>query len=155
MIQYPIQSNISDSNIHTHNGVDSIKIKWININQKKGYAVCSLQGTSAAVALNYGVFFILPFNASVTAVTEVHETAGTDGGSVTLQVEKLTGNTASGSGSALLVTAINLKAAANVVQNAILNYKVPAFNIGDRLGLTTSGTLTSVTNVTVVVELTY
>jgi len=72
---------------------------------------------------------------------------------VTLQVEKLTGTTAPGSGTSLLTTAFNLKSTINTVVTGVLTPTVGAIQLaaGDRLALKLSGTPTSVANVTVTV----
>ena len=87
---------------------------------------------------------------------EVHSTAATDAGAVTLQVEKLAGTAAPGSGTLVLDTAFDLKGAANTVVSKrqktdfVSALSARQFSAGDRVGLLTSGTLTSLANVTVV-----
>ena len=115
----------------------------------------ALQGAAAATAANYGIFFIAPFACEVVSVREVHTTAGTDAGAVTLDIEKLTGTTAPDSGVSVLSATINLKGAANTVQAPALtgttaNKQLAA---GDRLCLKDAGVLTAVAGVAVTVEL--
>ncbi len=115
----------------------------------------TLQGAAAATAANYGIFFIAPFACEVVSVREVHTTAGTDAGAVTLDVEKLTGTTAPDSGVSVLSATINLKGTANTVQAPALtgttaNKQLAA---GDRLALKDAGALTAVAGVAVAVEL--
>ena len=85
---------------------------------------------------------------------EVHETAGTDGSAVTVTLEKLTGTQAPDAGTVLLSSALSLKAIANTVQTGTLVSTVSSrnFNAGDRLCLKDAGVLTTVANVTVIVE---
>ena len=118
-----------------------------------------IRDPQAATAANYGQFFIAPFDCAVVRVDEVHSTAGTNGGAVTLDVEKLTGTTAEGSGVSVLASTFNLKSTANTVVNKFpstsVTSNVPNKQLakGDRLALLTSGTLTAVNNVVVVVIL--
>lgn len=49
------------------------------------------------------------------SVMEIHETLGTDGGAVTLDVKKATGTQAATAGTSFLATTFNLKAAINTV----------------------------------------
>lgn len=112
----------------------------------------NLQGTSAATATNYGIFFIAENPVRLVAVSEVHTTLGTDLGAVTLQIEKLTGTTAPDSGTALLSTAFNLKGTINTVQYGVLVPSVATIlQKGDRLCLKDVGTLTAVAGVNVTV----
>src|SRR3990167_465556 len=119
----------------------------------------TVKDTDAATAANYGMFWIAPFDCAVVRVDEVHATAGTNGGAVTLDVEKLTGTTAEGSGVSVLASTFNLKSTANTVvrifPSTSVTSNVPQKQLvrGDRLALLTSGTLTAVNNVVVVVIL--
>lgn len=140
---------------HYHNGFDSNQISWGDLYQKKVWVRHTLTGTSAATAGNYGAFYIVPVACLVTGIKEVHEVLGTDGSAVTLNVEKLTGTTAPGSGTGILSTAFSLKATINTVQIGTLTTTsaTRTLAIGDRLGLVKTGTLTAVAGVTVMVEL--
>lgn len=146
---------------HYHNGADAPYISFSNVVNRLQAVWWTLPGTSAATATNYGVFFTAPYACSVIGVTEVHQTLGTDGSAVTLQLEKLIGTQAPDAGIALLQTAFNLKGAINTVQNGVMvktvlgNTPYTRLAIGDRLCLKDSGTLTAVANVTVVVMLQY
>lgn len=141
---------------HRHNGFDTSKIEFEDINRKIIYKDYTIYGADAATAANYGVFCIVPKACVVTGIQEVHQTAGTDGSAVTLNIEKLTGTTALGSGSEILSTAFSLKATANTVQDGSLSMDLSSRTLakGDRLALKDTGTLTSVANVTVKIELT-
>lgn len=142
---------------HVHNGYDMNKVSWVDIDQKTLYLAHTVPSVDAATAGYYSTFFIAPAIMTLQSVREVHATAGTAGGSVTLQVEKLTSTTAPGSGTNMLGTALSLKATANSVQTASLTTTLAnrGLAIGDRVALKTSGTLTSVANVTVLLELTF
>lgn len=152
---------VAPSQAHTHNGSDAVRIPYQNLTNKFFFVPFTLPGTTAATAANYGTFFTAQAPCLVTGFTEVHETAGTDPGSVTLQLEKLTGTTAPNSGTNLLQTALSLKATANTVQTGTLvktsytaiQTNTVFLNIGDRLALKDSGTLTGLVGVNVVVKL--
>jgi hypothetical protein len=134
---------------HEHTGVDSSQIPYDNLQQKKVVVSHTLVGTTAATAANYGTFWTAPFACTVIGFTEVHETAGTNGGAVTLQLERLQGTEAPGAGDELLITALNLKATANTVQQGNLTLVrsggIGLVNLsqGDRLALKDAGTLTN------------
>lgn len=111
-------------------------------------------GTAAAGAANYAVFFIAPFKLEITGFYEVHQTAGSDGGTVTLQLERLQVAEALDAGDTLLAAALNLKAAADTVQTGVLITSARdslVLSKGDRLALKDAGTLTAVANVVVIV----
>lgn len=143
-------------NQHQHNGFDSHKIPYENLDSRKVYVHHTIIGTAAATAANYGVFFIAPEKCYVTQVQEVHQTAGTDGGDVTLNIEKLVDGEALGGGDNILESEISLKATTNTVQTGSLSLTLAnrTLDAGDRLAMKDTGTLTSVANVTVFVEVT-
>lgn len=140
---------------HFHNGFDASFVSFDDLTFKKVWIHHTVAGTAAATAANYGTFFICPFNCTITKVKEIHQTAGSDAGAVTLDLEKLTGTTAPDSGVSALASTLSLKATANTVQTATLTTTLGNKNltIGDRLCLKDTGTLTDVTNVTISVEL--
>ena len=142
---------------HTHSGIDTPKIRFDDLFRKRLIIRHSLLGTLPQTSTNYGIIFIAPFPCIVEAVREVHGTAGTAGGAVVLGVERLTGTTASASGSAMLSTNFNLKATANTVQEGTMTSTISSLRLleNDRLGVYTSGTLTSLTDVVVTIELRY
>jgi hypothetical protein len=117
-----------------------------------------LWDTQPQTAANYGIFFIARHPCEVLFISEVHGTAGTDAGAVTLQVEKLTGTTAKGAGTNILATTINLKGTSNTVQTREITGLVRTGGVvslrkGDRLALKSSGTLTDLKDVQVTVYL--
>lgn len=140
---------------HYHNGFDSNNIAYADLYQKKLYIHHTIQGTAAATATNYGVFLIAPVACIVTRIQEMHQTAGTDGGAVSLNIEKLTSGVALDSGATILSTAFSLKATINIVQKGTLTSTATSRTLaaGDRLAMKDAGVLTSVANVTVLVEL--
>lgn len=141
---------------HRHNGYDMSRIDFKDIQRKKIYVNHTIVGTAAATATNYGVFYIVPVNCVVTAVKEVHQTAGTDGGTVSLNIEKLEEGEALGSGNNVLASDLSLKATINTVQDGSLTLTLADKTLkpNDRLAMKDTGTLTAVANVTVMVELT-
>lgn len=154
---------------HNHDGTNSKQIPFSSIIQKKLYVPYNVTGAATSSSA-IGVFFIAPFPMTLSGVWESHGTAGTAGGAVTLQIEKLTGTQAAGAGVNMLATAIDLKGAINTVIyypdtfttrflsqdfDATYGTKYVALQGGDRIALKTSGTLTSVADITVLLELTY
>ena len=125
------------------------------IQQKDGfYITITLPGTTAATAANYNHFFIARHPCEILVVKEVHGTAGTDAGAVTLDIEKLTGTTAAGSGDSILVAGFNLKGTANTVQSKSgADLTGQTLVEGDRLALEDTGTLTNVANLNVTLYL--
>lgn len=117
--------------------------------------VATLNDTAAQTAANYGtIFTALKRGYEVLVVGEIHGTLGTDAGAVTLQLEKLTGTTAKGSGTNILVTAFNLKSTINTLvrkEGSDLTNKKLA--VGDRLAWKTSGTLTALKDVHITIYL--
>lgn len=119
----------------------------------------SLLGATAATVGNYGTFFIADRSYTVSLIQEIHTTAGSDGGAVTLTVEKLRGVQAPGAGKDLLAaTKFNLKATANTLQSfsgsgLSATPSDLAVIAGDVLALKLTGTPTSLANVTVGVQL--
>lgn len=143
---------------HFHNGSDSPNIPFYNIVARQLYLPVIIQGTSAATKANYGVFFTAPFSGVFMGATEVHQTAGSDGSAVGLNIEHLTGTQASGAGVALLQTNFDMKGTANTVQTGTLAFISKTsfqFIKGDRFGLVPTGTYTNVAHVVVVVNLQY
>jgi len=104
-------------------------------------------------------FFVAPYACQVTAVSEVHSTAGTDTNPVNVQVVKDTGTTAPGGGTDLLTNnsnaGFNLKGTDNTVQTGTLTGTVASLRLaaGDRLSVDFAGTLTALAGVVVTVAL--
>lgn len=108
-----------------------------------------VQGFSQASPADQPVF-IAPFDLTLKAIYEAHATAGSDAGAVTLQIERLQGTEAIGSGDNVLTTAFNMKATADTVQTGVLT--VTTMSQGDRLALNYTGTLTDLANVAVTIK---
>lgn len=141
---------------HFHSGLDVSNIKWQDINLRKFHIWHTIQGVNAATGTFYGVFWIAPFACYLSGFKEVHQTAGTDGGTVSLTLEKLTGTQALDAGSVMLNSALSLKAAENTVQTGVLTGTIANLNlsVGDRIAMKGAGTLTAVANITVDLEIT-
>lgn len=116
--------------------------------------VVHLELNIAAASGTTGNLFICPTGYQVVAVREIHAVAG--GSGATVQIEKLSGTTAPGSGTAILTAALALNGTANTLQTA------PAANItlsaatgkaGDRYGYVLAGTLTGLANCLVQVSI--
>ena len=110
----------------------------------------------AAGTLAPRVIFVSPYDCVIQAVTEAHTALGTDGGAVSLQVEKLTGTQALGAGATILGNnsnaGFNLKGAINTPQNG--TFKLAAsrrLKKGDRLAIRPAGVMTAVAGVCVTV----
>ena len=126
-----------------------------NIENKDGFYVTETV-ISGATAANYGVIFTAIHPCEVMAVSESHTTAGSDAGSVTLNVERLEPGEALNSGDTLLATAFNLKSTINTpvtYSGGELTISARQLKPGDRLALKDTGTLTAVAGVQVTVYL--
>ena len=99
-------------------------------------------------------------DAEIVFASEVHETLGTDGSAVTVDVVKAADGAALSAGTSLLASTFNLKATINTIQKRTLSAGTLASSqsgriipAGYRLGLNFSGTMTAVTGVNIVVVL--
>lgn len=112
-------------------------------------------GDSAATAANYGVFLVADRAYEILSISESHRVIGSDGGTVTVSVEKCATGIAPNSGVDLLATALSLKATANTPQFGTLTTTKADLLLkrGDRLLLKDVGTLTSVSDVCLTVIL--
>lgn len=88
----------------------------------------------------------------ITAVRQVHGVASVSGA---LNIEKLTGTTASGSGTALLTSTLDLSLVANTVRSGSLtsNAADKSLVTGDRIGAVLSGTLTGLVGCVLAISL--
>ena len=94
-------------------------------------------------------FFVAPRAMKVVGITLRPTVAGTDGGAVTAQVEKVPSGTAIGSGTDLMSATLNLKGTANTNQTGTLSATASALRLaaGDALGVDFTGVLTNATGV--------
>jgi len=88
-------------------------------------------------------------------ITEVHAVAGTDANAVTLDIEKLTGTTAIGSGDSVLSAEFDLKSTAyTLVRKTGLELSASRqLKPGDRLALNDTGVLTDLDGIQVTLYL--
>jgi len=151
------QFAVAQTPFHTHNNSDSPRIPFENLSGKQQTLSFTLFGTQASTAGNYSVFFTAPFAFTINTITEVHTVLGTDGGAVTLNVEKLIGTTAPASGIELLTSDFDLKGTINTVLDGSLTESIgdTRLEAGDRLALKLTGTPTSVENVTITITIKY
>lgn len=107
-----------------------------------------LVGTTPVTAANYGVIFPAQISCEVLAFAAVWGTASSSG---TLQLEKLTGTMAVGSGATLLSSAISTSGVANTVTHGTFLASGTARSLlrGDRLALRVGGTLTGLTDLVI------
>lgn len=128
-----------------------------------GVKVSPYRDITNTIPLNSGMvnqhFFIADRALQIVGANFVASTAGTDAGAVSVQLEKLTGTTAPGSGTALLTNNTNAgwnaKTTANTVIPATFTATVASLQLaaGDRVGLKFSGTLTALAGVNVTLTL--
>ena len=101
----------------------------------------NLPGSEPATAANYGVFYTAHFPCEVAEFSTCWETASSSG---TLQLERLTGTTAPGSGDLILSSVISTAGAANtMVYGTLAVGTVRQLERGNRLAIRDGGTLTS------------
>lgn len=111
------------------------------LDDKDGFYIAKIApGTNAQNPQHYKVFFIAQCACEIVSISEVHGVA--NGDVFTLNIEKLTGTTALGSGTDILSTPFDLNGTANTVVNK--NYKdftsARVLNKGDRLALKPTAT---------------
>ena len=107
-------------------------------------------------ALATATFFVAPQACKVTAINQVHSTAGSDASAVTAVVTKDTSTNAPGAGTSLHQSgSFNLKATANTVQNATLSTTAATLILaaGDRLAIKLTGVSTALAGAVVTVQL--
>lgn len=104
-----------------------------------------LVDADAAVAANYATILNLTHPMELVMASISFTNASTSG---TLQIEKLTGTQAPGSGTALMTAVFSLSATANTVQTKTGREMNDGrvFKQGDRLALIDGGTLTNLKN---------
>lgn len=111
-----------------------------------------LPGAAPDTAGNYGTFFIARRKVVVLAIGAIWTTASSSG---TLQVQRLQGTEAKGSGDDLLSSTIDLSGTAETENAGTLTTTMAnrTLNAGDRLCLENGGTLTSGAGLVVTVYL--
>lgn len=133
---------------------DLTTIQFEDIQNKDSYIQCiTIPGTSAATSTNYGyVLTARQVALEIIGVLEKHETAGSDGGAVTLDVVKVPNGTAISAGTTVLASTFNLKSTANTYvykqgRDLSTASDIRYLQIGESVALKTSGTLTAVAGV--------
>jgi hypothetical protein len=116
--------------------------------------------TNAAILTTPNVAaFIADGDYAVESVSEIHETAGTDGGAVTADIVKCTGTQAAVAGATVLSSTFNLKSTANTVvrkdRSSGLITTVPGrfLKKGDRLAVNFGGVFTALTGLCITIVL--
>lgn len=115
----------------------------------------SLPGSLSQTAAYYSIFFIANKAYEIISISEVHTTAGSDAGDVTLDIERLQGTTAPASGDGICKTEFDLKGTANTVvkKQGYTDLQNKKLNPGDRLALKDTGTLTDLEGVCITIYL--
>ena len=111
--------------------------------------------SDGATAGNYDHFFVADFPCEIIKAYEFHRVLGTNGGAVTLDIEKLIDGQALDAGTTVLASTFNLKSTVNTGQRVKTSTTEVDRNLkpGDRLALKDTGTLTAVAGVLVEVLL--
>ena len=114
----------------------------------------NLAGDTPATAGNYGYVFTADRCWRLIGAIEVHRTAGTNGGAVTLDIEKCASGTAQDSGVTMVATTFSLKstAATPVAVGPTTTAADARLKPGDSVALKDTGTLTSVADVAVTLQ---
>ena len=108
----------------------------------------------SASSIDDEIFYIANKAYEVTAIKTVHVTKGSDGGAVTLQIERLQGTETSTNGDDLMSATLNMKGDAATVQSgAMVATSVVELAAGDRLGTVLTGTTTALAGLVVTVSL--
>ena len=125
---------MAEEKIHTHTGTDMPQVEYENILRTPNIVV--IDGADARDQDFYDTFFIAPYQCEVTAMSEVHGTAEATTDPYSMQVQRLQGTEATGSGDNLLTTAFDLTGTAEtVVSGTLVNTNVKILNKDDRLAL--------------------
>ena len=128
---------MAEEKIHTHTGTDMPQVEYENILRTPNIVVTAVvDGADARDQDFYDTFFIAPYQCEVTAMSEVHGTAEATTDPYSMQVQRLQGTEATGSGDNLLTTAFDLTGTAEtVVSGTLVNTNVKILNKDDRLAL--------------------
>lgn len=150
LVAQTLQREVRDNK----NGFRSLEVKEF-FNKDPIVITHSLDGTEPATTTNYGVFFNAPFKMELMKVVISHQTAGTDGSAVTLQLERLQGTEALDAGDTLLAATYNLKGTINSPASQTLTATKAnrVLNENDRLALKDAGTPAVVAGLVVTIVL--
>lgn len=122
------QYGVSKVPAHTHNGTDSLRFNYNNLDNKTRFVVCRIVDalTNTAVANVVGGDFVMPFKGYVTSVGATVDTAGVTN-STTIDVNK--------NGATIMTTKITINTATKTSRSAttqpLVNANLQNFNIGD------------------------
>lgn len=127
-----------------------IKRRNISESHRDTFVIQDYQASSIADK----VIGIVPVKCELVSVKEVHGTAGNDVSAVTLSIERLQGTETSTNGDAVVNATINLKGTANTVQSGtiVTTSDINIFAAGDRVGINSNGTTTTLATMNVVCE---
>lgn len=117
---------------------------------KENFAIYRMNANGSIAT--QGIFVALR-DTTITGVSALWSTAGTNGGTVTVDVTKETSTTASGSGTSVLAAALSVKTTANTVANPALTSTASLLSLvaSDRLSVKLTGTLTALAGLVVIV----
>lgn len=124
---------------------------WVDLSTER--TITWAQGATVANAVTTP-FFIADQSYVITQIQAVWGTAESTG-AMDINVEKLTGTTAVGSGTAVLSAAIDATGTANTVATGTLSTTAATLNVapGNRLGVTLTATPNEVKNIVVTVKI--
>lgn len=147
-LKHPTTEVAKEPSSH-ENGNGMIGIERI-IRKDGFYITGDVPGTLAQTAGDYGMIFTATAPCEVLIVSEVHAVAATIG-TVTLDVEKLTGTTAPGSGTSILAAQFSLTSTANtpVRKSGTGLSSARQLDAGNRIAIKTTGVLTTLQGVQV------
>lgn len=140
---------------HTHSGVDSPRVQYPDIADRKIYVHYTVTNEEATNASAYGVFFIAPETCYVSGVKESHGTASS--GAATFQVVRMADGVDIHTGTAVLNDVISGTAAANTVQTGVATTVIENIQLkkNDRLGIKPIGDLAAIEDVAFITEITF
>jgi len=98
--------------------------------------------------------FIAPYAMRITAIREIHATAGSDAGAVTLNLTKDASGVVPGAGSSLMSGTLDMKGTAATLQTATLtaDKSILTLAAGDRIGANFVGVITALAGVVVTID---
>lgn len=151
-----MQENTQDNLIASTPGLPTPGqlLDYREVENKDGfYFTFSLGGALAQTSANYGFIFTARHPIEILRVVEIHETAGSDLGAVTLDIVKTPSGTAIGSGTSVLASTFNLKSTANtpVSKQGTGLSSTRRLKENESLACKTSGTLTDLAGVCVTI----
>lgn len=146
-----LSGNVTVATAKTLNTTDADALKsGGNIVPDRLIVTVFIGGTLAATAGNYGAMFVADRAYELLSFEARHETAGNDGGAVTIEPEKCPSGTAKGSGTAMASGTINMKATADTHQSTTIKTDGSEdLADGDTLTIKATGTFTTTNGVVI------